>query len=181
MPPDNSKFVTPLSLLAETLHLFGKAVSSDSLTKVKYEFFHSGTDLASFPMWTFSVTLRCLKGIIPQEEGNSHEDTHYVRTWEGEGDTESEAFDSAVAQVRRDLHNYRLTRAAELEYLSQAEGLLNAADKGEWKTPHPGLWRRAPEDPPKDVLEALWIPTPPEVTSAPPEEGSTPSESPEAS
>lgn len=123
-----------LTTLTDALHLLGKAIDPNSVTKVYFEFQHSPTDIEGImASWAFTVTLKGTKG-ISEEDGAQV--LSFEQTWKGEGNSDVEAFQSAHKQVLVHLEEFRRLRDQEAQFAQQS--VMTALSGPEDLT---GLWR----------------------------------------
>lgn len=110
--------MSPLLALADALHLLGKAIDPQSVTKVRYEFEHTPTDIPGVTTsWAFKVTLLGTKGI--SEEGGDQE-ISFTQTWSGEGNSDVEAVHQAYQRVIDHLRDFQRLRRDEAQFAEQA-------------------------------------------------------------
>ena len=109
--------MSAFSSLTSALHLLGKAIDPQSITKVVMSFEHIPSDLPGMldGDWSLNISLVGTKSI--SDEGAS---IAFKQEYSGRGNTEMEAFNEAFKQVQQATQNFLLLRMEESTYAEQA-------------------------------------------------------------
>jgi hypothetical protein len=109
--------MSAFSSLTSALHLLGKAIDPQSITKVVMSFEHIPSDLPGMldGDWSLNISLVGTKNI--SDEGAS---IAFKQEYSGRGNTEMEAFNEAFKQVQQATQNFLLLRMEESTYAEQA-------------------------------------------------------------
>lgn len=104
-----------LTTVAEALHLLGKAIDPQAITKVHFDFDHSPSDLPGQVIWKFKATL-----LGSKEIGDEGAEIAFKQEWVGEGTTEEEALSGAHKIIVEHLQSFLQLRQEEAKYAEQA-------------------------------------------------------------
>jgi len=109
--------MSAFSSLASALHLLGKSIDPQSITKVSMSFEHTPSDLPGMldGDWSLHVFLVGTKSV--SEEGANLE---FKQEYRGTGSTEVEAFGEVFKQVQLAIQNFLMLRVEESTYAEQA-------------------------------------------------------------
>ncbi len=109
--------MSAFSSLSAALHLLGKSIDPQSITKVVMSFEHIPSDLPGMldGDWSLNISLVGTKNI--SDEGAS---IAFKQEYSGRGNTEMEAFNEAFKQVQQATQNFLLLRMEESTYAEQA-------------------------------------------------------------
>ena len=109
--------MSAFSSLASALHLFGKSIDPQSVTKVSMSFEHTPSDLPGMldGDWSLHVSLVGTKEISGEGAGLA-----FKQEFSGSGSTEVEAFNEVLKQVQPTIQNFLMLRVEESTYAEQA-------------------------------------------------------------
>lgn len=107
--------MNPLSVLADALLFLGKSIDPYSVTKVRFEFEHSPSDIG-LSRWLFKVTLVGTKEI----DDSGAPAPCFTLTWEGVGETEEGAVLASFKPVQDHIRCFLSLREQEVGFAQQA-------------------------------------------------------------
>ena len=109
--------MTALSTIAESLHLFGKSINRQSITKVTFEFVHSPTDLPEVDDGVWTVLIK-LVGTTDIEEKDAT--INFTQEFFGKGASEGAALDEALAIIKDRITSFAQSRREETLFAIEA-------------------------------------------------------------
>lgn len=105
------------SNIASSLHLLGKAIEPQSITKVEFSTSNTESDLPDQVMWRIKATLSGTKGVSSEGEGV---ELAFKQEWFGDGVTEEEAFSNAYRSITKFMAEFQRVRQSEASFAEQA-------------------------------------------------------------
>lgn len=103
-----------LTSLSDSLHLFGKSIHAEMVTKVNYSLTHTPSDIG-LQTWRLVITLSGSK--IAEDDSCKIE---FERTWDAEAPSDLLAFEQVYDKVRREMESFLAKRRMESGYAEQA-------------------------------------------------------------